>query len=257
MSTSSGQIEGVESALVGRLEAEVSDLRRQLRHSQRLAAVGTMAAMVAHEFNNILTPMLNYAQMARNGDEALRDKALAHAYDGSQRACGICRALLDLTGLGPARPVPAVVAELVDQTLAAMARAIDKDGIRLVRKIPAELTVTTRAAEFKQVLLNLLLNARSAVLDKGRGQSISIGAWRTSGGVRVEVADTGVGIDPGDLERIFEPFFTTRRTDGGSGLGLPVCREIVESLGGHLSVRSQPGKGTKFTIELPDQDASQ
>jgi len=212
--------------------------------------MGTRAAMVAHEFNNILTPVLNYAQMAMTGNEAMRDKAIQRAYEGAVRAGSICQALLDMAGNGSDKPRRVSLQELVENTLAVMGRDPAKDGIRLVKKVPADLKITTRPAELKQVLLNLLLNAHQAVLVKGRGKSISITAARSNGPVRIRVADTGAGIPREDLGRIFDPFFTTKG-DTGSGLGLAVCREIVEPLRGRLTVRSEPGKGTCFTIVLP------
>ena len=250
MSASTPQAATDAESIVSELQAEVRDLRAQLHRSQRLATVGTMAAMVAHEFNNILTPMINYARMAADGDESMRDKAIRCAFECSDRASSICRALLDVTGEGPDDPQRALLCELVDVVIAAMARDPGKDGVRLIKKIPADLAVTTRTAELKQVLLNLLLNAREAVAGGGHGQSISIRAERYDDQLRLEVADTGVGIAPEDIDRIFEPFFTTKG-DRGTGLGLAVCRQIVESLGGRLTVRSQERKGTCFTVSLP------
>ncbi|MDY7010680.1 MAG: HAMP domain-containing sensor histidine kinase [Planctomycetota bacterium] len=234
------------------LEAQVRSLQEQLVCAQRLATMGTMSAMVAHEFNNILTPIYNYARLAAGGDEKMRDKAIRHALEGSTRAAAICRALLDLTRTEAQTPRKVSLAELLNETLAAMARDFSKDGIRLVTKVPSRLTVTTRPAELKQVLLNLLLNARAAVMDKGRGQSISISADRSNGSVILRVADTGVGIPPEIKKRIFEPFFTTRNGTG-SGLGLAVCRQIIRSMKGRLTVRSQQGKGTVFTVSLPSK----
>lgn len=239
-----------DAELVDRLSREVQALRGQLGRAQRLAALGTMAAMVAHEFNNILTPMYNYAQLARNGDEPMREKAIRHACEGSSRAAAICHALLDLAGPGEARPRKLSVVAVVEEAVAAMARDPAKDGIHLILKVPARLKITTRSVELKQLLLNLLLNARAAVLQKGRGQSIAISALRRNGEVLIRVADTGVGIPPELRKRIFEPFFTTRDGDG-TGLGLPVCRHIAEVLHGRLSVRSQQGKGSCFTVILP------
>ncbi len=243
------------SGRLGRLESEVCALQKQLARAQRLATVGTMAAMVAHEFNNILTPIYNYARLAAAGDEKMRNKAIRHALEGSAQAAAICRALLDLAGTETQTPQKVSLAELLDETLTAMGRDFSKDGIRLVRKIPARLTLTTRPAELKQVLLNLLLNARAAVMEKGVGKSISISADRSNGSVILRVSDTGVGIAPEIRKRIFEPFFTTR-SDTGTGLGLAVCRQIIKSMKGRLTVRSQPEKGTVFTISLPVKAAA-
>jgi len=228
-------------------------LREQLAHLQRLATVGTMTAMVAHEFNNILTPMLNYAHLAREADaddRRLGATAIRRAVEGAARATTICKALLDLTGPAPEAKRKVCLAQVVNETLEAMARDPAKDGIRLIKSVPPALTVRARPTELKQVLLNLLLNARAAVLEKGGDKNISISAARSGDNILIRVADTGVGIAPENLTRIFEPFFTTRN-GSGTGLGLPVCRRIIKSMNGRLSVRSQRGKGTVFTISLP------
>lgn len=237
------------------LEAQVCSLQEQLACAQRLATMGTVSAMVAHEFNNILTPIYNYARMAAGGDEEMRDKAIRYALEGSTRAAAICRALLGLAGPEAQTTRKVSLAALLADTLTAMGRDFSKDGIRLVTKVPPRLRVTTRPAELKQVLLNLLLNARAAVMDKGSGQSISISAERTDRSVILRVADTGVGIPPAIKKRIFEPFFTTRGA-AGTGLGLAVCRQIITSMKGRLTVRSQLGKGTVFTISLPVKTAA-
>ena len=232
------------------LHEQVRSLREQLRRAQSLAAVGTMTAMIVHEFNNILTTALGRAQLAQNGDEASREKAIHCALDACTRATTVCQALLDLTGGDAEARQSVCVAQLITETLEAMAREPAKDGIVLLQKVPARLRITTRPVLLKQVLLNLLLNARAAVLAKGRGQSLSVSATRSNGQVLIRIADTGVGIAPENLQRIFEPFFTTRN-GSGAGLGLPVCRQIVESLGGSIGVRSELGKGTVFSVALP------
>jgi two-component system NtrC family sensor kinase len=235
------------------LSAQVDSLRAQLARMQRLAAIGTMASMVVHEFNNILTPILSYAQLAGNGNQIMRDKAIRHAYEGSTRAAAICRALLGLSRSDDS--VETVhVAELVNDTLTAMARDPAKDGITLVQKVPPKLALATRPGQVKQVLLNLLLNARAAVKAAGRGGSIMISADRRAAGVSLSVADTGEGIALENLERIFEPFFTTKGGEG-TGLGLTICQQIAEGLGGKLTVRSQLGQGSCFTLHLPAKAA--
>ena len=233
-----------------RLEDEVRSLQAQLARAQRLATVGAVTAMVAHEFNNILTPVLNYAQMAQQGDAIMREKAIRHALEGSQRATAICQALLDIAKNNhqPIRKVN--LTTLVEETLTTMGRDLKKDGITLITKIPAKLTLTLHAVKLKQVLLNLILNARDAVLEKGREKKISISAVRNSDIIRIRVADTGIGIPPENIKQIFEPFFTTKQ-DNGTGLGLTISKQIVESMQGRLTVRSQQGKGTVFTISLP------
>ncbi len=237
------------------LAEEVRSLREQLARTQRRATVGTMAAMVAHEFNNILTPMSNYARLAADGDEEMRDKAIRHTLEGSARAAEICRALLDITKNECQTPQRVSLLDLLDETISAMGRDFSKDGIRLVRKIPARLKVTTKPSELKQVLLNLLLNARVAVMEKGGDKNISISAEQSGDAIVLRVADTGAGIAPEIKKHIFEPFFTTHDKNG-SGLGLAVCKQIIKSMKGRLTVRSQVGKGTVFTVSLPVKTAA-
>ena len=236
------------------LRNEVHVLRRQLRAAHRLATVGTMTAMVSHELNNILTPVANYAQLAQK-NPSLSDKAIARAAEGGQRATSICRAILDVAVEGPAESVPVNILALVDGTLAAMARDPAKDGIHLNLDVPADLTVCTRRTELQQVLLNLLLNARSAVLAVEGPLRIHLSACRRGRHVLLTVADNGSGIDPRHKDKLFEPFFTTKprseNDSGGYGLGLAFCRHAVEAMGGKITVESAPGRGATFTVRLP------
>jgi len=218
--------------------------------------MGTMTAMVAHEFNNILTPIINYAQLARK-NPGLVAKAIERAADGGQRAVHICNALLGITGQPTGEPAEQDLAELVGETLQAMARPLGKDGIELDLAIPAGLKVKARRVELQQVLLNLLINARTAVLAKERSgaRSIRIDAERDDQWLRIRVTDTGVGVSAENFARLFEPFFTTRPDDEagtpGHGLGLAICREIMTAMGGDITARSVPNEGTTFTIRLP------
>jgi signal transduction histidine kinase len=237
-----------------RLEAENQALRHQLLHSQRLAALGTMTAMVAHEFNNILTPLISYAQMAQK-NPLFTTKAVNKAADSGQRASDICKAILGLARDQQEAPVTVGVEELVQETILAMGRDFHRDGIDVVVDVPAGLSFRTRKVELQQVLLNLLLNARAALLAKTGPRRIDISARSARGRVTLTVRDSGVGIPPENLPRIFEPFFTTKSDNGdgsgGHGLGLYVCSDILKSLAGRIDVRSTPGQGATFTVDLP------
>lgn len=237
------------------LNREVAALRDQLYRSQRLAAVGTMTAMVAHEFNNILTPIISYAQLART-NPALADKAIARAADGGRRATDICNAILGLVRQQATAASTAInLSEVVQETLRAMAREPRKDGIELELSVPPELTVTARKVELQQVLLNLLMNARHAVLQKPQPRRIEIAAEKGSSCLLLHIKDTGVGIAQDNLDKIFNPFFTTKTSESddsqGHGLGLTICRQIIENLGGSISVESVVGQGTTFILRLP------
>jgi signal transduction histidine kinase len=227
-------------------------LRRQLQHCQQLASLGTMAAMVAHEFNNILTPIVNYAHLAQSNPKMVT-KALQRTSTGGQRAADICRALLDLTQTPTEASETIDVEAMIRETLLAMARPPERDGIELILDVPDGLNVPGRRIKLQQVLLNLLLNARSAVLGRPAPRSIHIRAERDASAFRLLVQDNGEGIEADHLERIFEPFFSTkpRGRQEGSGLGLAICRDILRSMGGDIHASSTPGRGATFCITLP------
>lgn len=239
---------------VQRLRAEVDALREQLQRAQRLAAVGTLAAMVAHEFNNILTPVINYAQLAQKNPDFFA-KAVDRAADGGARATAICDAILGLTRDQPQLLTEVNLHQMVEGIFTAMGRDLKKDAIELALDIPADLTITTAPVELQQVLLNLILNARQALLDKSGARRMEIRCRRDEGQVVLEVRDNAAGIAPENLRRIFEPFFTTRDDPGagpcGSGLGLAICRQIVERLGGEIHAASQVGAGATFRVRIP------
>jgi signal transduction histidine kinase len=248
------QSDGLKMELT-HLAAENQALRHQLRKAQSLATVGTITAMIVHEFNNILTPIINYAQLAAGGDEEMVRKAITKASEGGQRAVDICQALLGLLREDAVDPIKAPVAEMVEQSLLATGRNLAKDGIDLHLDVPPDLTITTRPSEIKQVLVNLLLNARSAILSKGRHGKIRISATGQDGRITLSLADSGTGISPENLDMIFEPFFTTKTgQDGqelGNGLGLALCKEIITSMGGEIRVETRLGEGATFFLDLP------
>jgi len=239
---------------VAKLNAEVLELRRLLRQAQRMASVGTMTAMIAHEFNNILTPIINYAQMAQTNPD-LTGKAITRAADGGLRAAEICSAILGMTHNAPAELERVSLRVLLKEMIVAMGRDFSKDRIELVIDIPYDLHLTTRKVELQQVLLNLLINARTAVIQKRTTRRIKVHASEEAGIVTIAVTDTGMGITPGNIKQIFNPFFTTKDGEDaegkGHGLGLALCREIVESLGGDISAHSGRNEGATFIIHLP------
>jgi len=237
---------------LNRLQAEVEALRKQLQHAQRLAAVGTMTAMVAHEFNNILTPIVNYARLARTNPK-LVEKAILRAADGGEKCTHICQAILGLAGGEAKEPQEINLRALISETLTAMAREPKRDAIELEIDAPGDMTITAHPVEIQQVLLNLLINARTAVLAQNGPRRISVSGQRKSDNVTIRVSDTGVGIPPEHMDKIFQPFFSTTSgdDDAGHGLGLAICKEIVSEMNGRISAQSKVGSGTTFTIRLP------
>jgi signal transduction histidine kinase len=249
------------AARIADMQRMLDDLRDQLTESQRLATIGTIAAVIAHEFNNLLTPIVSYSQYALQSAESdkpdaeLIKKALNKAFQGSSKAGRMCTSMLGLAR-GESSFGPVDVRQLVDDTLLVLARDPQKDGIALRVQVQPGLAVYGDHVQIEQVLLNLLINARQAML--GKGGSITIRAARTDAGeMRLQVVDTGPGIPDKYKPRIFEPFFTTKGTatrkgeTRGTGLGLAICKEIVEHHKGRIELQSEVGKGTTFTIHLP------
>jgi len=238
---------------LSRLEREVSALREQLRAAQGLATVGRMAAMVAHEFNNILTPIINYAHMASK-DPSLVAKAISHSIQGGQRAAAICNTILGMTGEWNLPPEAVNLLELANETFSMLVRTPQKDRIEMTVDIDRELVVSAPRVALQQVLVNLIMNARAALQATDAPRRIRISARREGRMVAIAVRDNGQGIATEDLEKVFQPFFTTRRSEGslqGHGLGLAVCQDIADAAGWGIGVQSTLGKGTTFTIHIP------
>jgi signal transduction histidine kinase/putative methionine-R-sulfoxide reductase with GAF domain len=244
-----------------RIEAQRLAERRLLR-SARLAAVGEMAASVAHELNNPLTTVVGFVELALEDiptDMPIRPD-LELVMREAQRARDVVRRLLDFS-----RPMEDVrvrtdVNELVRETLALIKHQIRTYGVTSYINFASKLPwVLVDPNQIKQVLLNLIHNALQAMSADAMGVSaggdLTITTDRQiregSPWVTLAVRDTGVGISPENLERIFEPFFTTRATGSGTGLGLSISYGIVTDHGGFMEVESTPGKGSCFTAYLP------
>jgi signal transduction histidine kinase len=237
---------------------EIDALRRQVIALQRISSMGILAGSVFHELNNALTPILNYAKLGlRNPDPAYRERALAQIVEAAQRATTITRGMLGLSrpGRGPDHREPTELVRLVDEVVALVEKDMAKHRVRLDVKLSGQPHARVNPAQIQQVLLNLLINARQAMPDGG---AVRVRLGLDAGGRRVElsIADTGVGIAPGDLRRIFEPFYSTKAApdaagQGGTGLGLAVCRDIVAAHHGRLRAESRLGQGSTFTLILP------
>jgi len=253
----------LEESLLQKLsetQQQLTSLRDQLHESQRLATIGTIAAVIAHEFNNLLTPIVSYSQFALQSaqsdkpDMDLIRKALTKSFASAEKAGKICSSMLGLAR-GESSTARVSVQKLIDEVLAVLARDPSKDGIALRVQVQPELYVDADPVQIEQVLLNLLINARQAML--GRGGSLTIKAHLIEGTdeLKIQVIDTGCGIAEKNISRIFEPFFTTKGTvkrgeAKGTGLGLSICKEIIEHHGGRIEVTSESGKGTIFSICL-------
>jgi PAS domain S-box-containing protein len=227
-------------------------IEEQMMRQERLAALGLLAAGVAHEVNTPLTGISSWTQMLIEdtppGDH--RREVMEKIEAQSRRASDIANSLLNL-----ARPERTQFAALsVNDAVAEVVRLFEPQvrgrGIRLeTRLAPLLPEVAGQRGKLQQVLLNLLLNARDAVGGAGR---IVVSTYARDGRVGVEVWDDGVGIAQEDLPRIFDPFFTTKGRANGTGLGLSISYGIVREHDGEILVESDPGEFTSFRVELPE-----
>lgn len=242
------------------LETQLAAIKLDLMHAHRLATLGTLAATIAHEFNNILTPMMSYAQIALADpkDHAMLIKAVEKSLAGAERAARIAAAVLGFASQEDGQPTTADLRQVIDETFACLAREPRRDGIDLVIDVPP-LHVAIEPLKLQQVLLNLIVNALKA-MGRGPGRLSIVSREQGSGRVCITVADTGPGIAPQVREHLFEPFVTCEAGRGisgpsgmiekGTGLGLSICRDLIEQAGGRIWVESEAGQGAAFHFTL-------
>jgi signal transduction histidine kinase len=235
---------------------EADQLRRQLLQAQRLSSVGELASSVAHEFNNILTTIMNYAKLALKPttDEAGRLQALEKILKGSQRAATIVNSMLGFARNRATVRVDCDLVALVEEVLVLAEKDLSKHRIQVEKRFQGRPRACVVPSQIEQIILNLIINARQA-MPRGGTLRLEVREAAEPGLVEMRVGDSGVGIPPERLRLIFEPFYTTKEPDdsghGGTGLGLSVCRQIIEQHHGRIRVESLVGKGSTFTLKLP------
>jgi PAS domain S-box-containing protein len=240
-------------------------LEAQLRQSQKMEAIGTLAGGIAHDFNNILGAILGYGELAHQ--HSAEGSPLRRYLDNVMHATGRARALVDRilgfsrSGLG--ERVPVNVQSVIEETLELLQASLPQ-GIRVESRLEAgNAAVIGDATHLHQVAMNLFTNALQA-MEHGGALSVALerirlserlslarGAIAPGSYVRLSVKDTGTGIPPAILERVFDPFFTTKGVGEGTGLGLSLVHGIVTDLGGAIDVKTRTGEGTTFQIWLP------
>ena len=238
------------------LERKIQELQQQLVQAQKMSTVGSLASSMTHEFNNILTTVINYAKLGlRHKDAATREKAFDKILAAGQRAAKITTGMLSYSRRGSDNREATDLVALVRDVLVLVAKDLQMHRIRLQTNFEEQPVVAEiNAGQVQQVLLNLIINARQA-MEAGGQMTVQVRRNVESSVGEISVRDTGQGIPAEMLRKIFEPHFTTKNADaqgqGGTGLGLSLAREIIEAHHGRIRVESAVGQGTTFTLKLP------
>ncbi|MEO8844288.1 MAG: ATP-binding protein [Kofleriaceae bacterium] len=246
---------GVDISAQRSAEDALERTQEQLRHAQKMEAVGRLAGGIAHDFNNLLTVIVSYTSLSQSRLEPNHEVhiALQEIEAAAHRAAQLTRQLLSFSRRQAIEPHHVNLGELLDETRSMLVRLLGEDVEVAITAARALGPVFADPGCLVQVLLNLAINARDAM---PRGGRISIEAYDVGPYVRLSFSDTGEGMDAETQARIFEPFFTTKGPGVGTGLGLAIVFGIVDQAGGTISVRSAVGAGTTFIIDLPRADGA-
>ncbi|MDQ7826004.1 MAG: ATP-binding protein [Candidatus Eremiobacteraeota bacterium] len=235
---------------------EIKETQAQLFQASKMAAVGQLAAGVAHEINNPLGAIeITVSSLRRQSCTGDLAERLETIEEGVQR----CREIVGKL-LGFARPEGGEAFELTDinvplrGALSLIEDMLEKEGITVQKNLGGGLFVKARRGGLSQAFLNVLLNAKDALreLQGDAARQVRVRTWKEGRQVHCEISDNGAGMDEKTAERIFEPFFTTKQVGEGTGLGLAVVFQIVKSNGGKVSVSSREGNGAAFHFEFPE-----
>jgi signal transduction histidine kinase len=250
------QLKNTEMELNARMAAQ-RQAENRLVQAAKLAAVGEMAAGIAHELNNPLTSVTGFAELVM--DELPQESPMRTDLDlvirESRRARDVVRRLLDFARQTESAHANASLNKVIEDVVALTRHLIHTNGVELKLSLQEDLPwVLMDENQMKQVLLNLVHNSLQAMPGGGELEIVTSESQRVGrDGIMVSVRDSGIGIPPEDQTRIFEPFFTTKSGRGGTGLGLSVTYGIVSDHGGEIELISQPMQGAQFTVWLPNK----
>jgi two-component system sensor histidine kinase/response regulator len=238
------------------LEAIVRERTEQLLQSEKIATMGSLLAGVAHELNNPLAVVLGQTHLLRESTQEPRIAAgIEKIMTGAERCVRIVQNFLALARQQPPERGPVGLNGLVGDSLELLAYELRNDNVEVVLSLADDLPMLwADSHQLQQVLVNMVTNAHHAVRQRPADARMITITTRSDSALRrvhIEIADTGPGISAEIRGRIFEPFFTTKPVGQGTGLGLSLCRGIVEEHGGTINLESEPGRGTKFDITLP------
>ena len=226
---------------------------RELAHHQRLETIGTLTSSIAHEFNNLLTPIMGYSMMALEKidpkDEDLYD-SIVEIYESSRKAKVLVSRLSDLSRKNTETCFQSLSPDEVIRKTLDIAAPAQKDNIEVKLNLNCwDQRISAGEIQLTQLFLNLFLNAFHAMEE--RGGILTVSSDPDEENILIRVADTGCGIPRELQEKIFEPFFTTKETGRGTGLGLAIAAQMAEDHHGTITVESAEGEGTVFTVTLP------
>ncbi len=232
-------------------EQDKSNLEQQLRHADRLATIGQLAAGVAHELNEPLGNILGFSQLVKKcpGLPQHAELDIEKILNASLHARDIVKKLLIFARQMPPQKTKVNLNRSIEEGVNFLKSRLSKEGIRLVCSFSADLPeVEADSSQLNQVIINLLVNALQAMPDGG---TLKVQTHHKGHRVSFVIEDTGIGMSEEVLEKIFTPFFTTKEVGKGTGLGLPVVHGIITSHGGSIQVESKIHQGTRFEIQLP------
>jgi signal transduction histidine kinase len=239
------------------LEREVDDLRVRMRELQSMAVLGELLSTTTHEFNNVLTTILNYAKLAirYKDDAAASENALRKILAAGERGAKITSTILATARNRSPDYAPTDLSQMVEDALVLLERELMRYRVRVDFQRAEVPRVRGVGNQLQQVLINLLVNARQAMPHGGEVR-ITLRHDEQNRLVELSIRDTGSGIPADQLRHIFEPYFTSKSGPdetgkGGTGLGLAACSDIIKAHQGRIRVESTVGIGTAFTIRLP------
>ena len=235
-------------------EAERARLEEKAQINSRLAAVGEMAAGIAHEINNPLTGVVGFSKLLleRGGLPEDIKEELGIIADGGQRVADIVKRLLTFARQTKPVRTEASLNDLIDNTVKLRDYVLRTANIEVVTHFDPDLPcLVVDPGQLQQVFLNLIVNAEHAMRQAHGKGTLTITTEKQENQVRIAFQDDGPGISPENMSRLFEPFFTTKQPGEGTGLGLSLSRSIILEHGGDLTFESEPGRGATFTIDLP------
>lgn len=224
-------------------------LNEQLARAERLAAMGTLAAGVAHEVNNPLASISSLVQMMKTDADVDTKEKLSLISAQIERITQVTKDLTDFARVRPAARKSVDINAVVESSIRLASFDSGFQRLEIVRQLTGDLPeIHADGDQLQQVILNLLLNARDAMPNGGK---LTVATSQSAAEISVSVEDSGLGIDESFRKQLFDPFFTTKPAGKGTGLGLAVCYGIVTAHNGRIDVESNNGSGTKFTITLP------